>query len=172
MKKPQTAYYFGDLCYVFNNNNWEKLLQAFDNTENSEDLSGCNFSFVNENGKNINFSMTYTAFGDGCYPFVNHGGNYVAKKLVDLPVDSGTIGLIKVEDCDVTIDEILKEEFGIVFEVDEDDKIKMSFKSSGHGHFDTYHEIFVSQGYNTILSVVTADFEDEDDEFNEYEEDE
>lgn len=159
MKKPQ-IYYFGDLCYVFNDKNWDKLLEVFD-----ESL-GLNFSFINDQGKNVNFSITYTAFGDGCYPFIDHGGDYTAKQLVDLFVDSGTIGLVKIEDCDISIDKILENQLGIVFEVEENDEVHMFEKFIGDCHFAKYHEIFISQNNDTILSVITADEEDDDEYYD------
>lgn len=154
MKKPQ-IYYFGDLCYVFNDKNWDKLLEVFD-----ESL-GLNFSFINEQGKNVNFFITYTAFGDGCYPSIDHGGDYTTKQLVDLSVDSGTIGLVKIEDCDISIEKILEDQLGIVFEVEENDEVHMFEKFIGDGFFTKYHEIFISQNNDTIFSVITAEEEDD-----------
>lgn len=163
MKKLQTTYYFGDLCYVFNHENWNKICSEFD------DFSGIQISFVNDKNKEVFLSSTYTAFGDGCYPSFSYNNDIVTiKQLVEIGVDSGTIGFVKIEDCDVSMDEILENKLGIIFEVEEDADIQMKVLHEDHHFYGEYHEIFITKNGKKILSVVTAEPCEDDEGGKEY----
>jgi hypothetical protein len=73
-------YYIGDLCYVMSDE-WENVCEAFFVGDNDESI------YELEDGRV--FFMMNTAYGDGRYnDLMGH----------PYPVDSGTIGAIKVED--------------------------------------------------------------------------
>lgn len=75
-------YYIGDLCYVFNNEDWDKVCELTIDGNNM--LSG---EFNLPDGRR--FAMHNTKYGDGVYN--DQFGN-------QFYVDSGTIGCVLVED--------------------------------------------------------------------------
>ena len=77
-------YYIGDLCYVIEDDNWSEVCDlSFDPLNEPGDMLQL------EDGRQ--FFILDTAYGDGCYCGTD-GKVY--------SVDSGTIGAIKVDDCD------------------------------------------------------------------------
>ena len=81
MTMPAGNYYIGDLCYVFNDADWDEICSL--TIKGHECLSG---EFQMKDGRR--FAMYSTKFGDGLYrdQFGNKYG-----------VDSGTIGCVLVE---------------------------------------------------------------------------
>lgn len=84
MPSPSTAkYYVGDLCYVMTNDEWEEVC----------DMIIPPFTGAGEGKMKLadgrKFAVYDTAYGDGVYND-NFGRSYC--------VDSGTLGIIKVED--------------------------------------------------------------------------
>lgn len=71
-------YYIGDLCYVFEHDEWDKLLEITDYQDGE---------FTLPDGRC--FAIYSTAYGDGLYQASNGDA---------LGVDSGTIGCILVQD--------------------------------------------------------------------------
>lgn len=75
-------YYVGDLCYVFNNEDWDKVCEL--TIDGNKMLSG---EFNLPDGRR--FAMYNTKYGDGVYN--DQFGN-------QFYVDSGTIGCVLVKD--------------------------------------------------------------------------
>ena len=80
-------YYVGDLCYVMHPQ-WEEVCELLFAGRTDH---GCNEGeFTLKNG--VKFAIYNTAYGDGTYQDLWNDGEY--------PVDSGSIGCIRVEDVD------------------------------------------------------------------------
>jgi len=76
-------YYIGDLCYVFNNKDWDEVCGL--TIKGHECLNG---EFQFKDGRQ--FAMYNTKYGDGCYQ--DQFGNKYG-------VDSGSIGCVLVSDA-------------------------------------------------------------------------
>ena len=86
---PAGRYYIGDLCYtdLGNDETWNEVCRLhFSEAGKRNDL------LTLKDGRE--FVMLSTAYGDGDYPMMN-GGELVGH----LPVDSGTIGITRVENA-------------------------------------------------------------------------
>lgn len=81
-KLPAGSYYVGDLCYVFNDDNYNQLLKITDYFQNMNQP-------VQFNGFPVWAGGTY--YGDGNYND-NHGNSYL--------VDAGIIGIASIEVID------------------------------------------------------------------------
>jgi hypothetical protein len=79
------TFWIGDLCYVMSDE-WDEVCDL--TIQNNKCVGGV---YQLANGRK--FGMWYTAYGDGVY-FDNNGNEY--------PVDSGSIGIILVEDISET----------------------------------------------------------------------
>ncbi len=88
------TYYVGDLCYVMHDA-WSESCELFFNGRIDSD-SSCNEGIfqLNDGRKFANFN---TKYGDGRF----------SSTLQDFPVDSGSIGCIKLED--INLDDALNE---------------------------------------------------------------
>ena len=85
-KFPAGTYYVGDLCYVMHEE-WDEMFNLFFPEFTSPGNEG---KFQLKSG--VTFGCFTTAYGDGVYTD-QKGRNY--------PVDSGSIGLVRVEDVDI-----------------------------------------------------------------------
>jgi hypothetical protein len=74
MKFEKGKYYVGDLCYIFNDDSWQKICDLLDN----EHFEFKGFKMWNHD----------TAYGDGCY--------YDADNR-EYAVDAGLIGIAPIE---------------------------------------------------------------------------
>lgn len=108
---PAGEYYIGDLCYVMENW-WDEVCEK--TIEDNEVLNG---RFVLDGG--IEFAMMSTFYGDGSY-----GSNVLGSNF---PVDSGSIGVVKLSAIGKTSKDIDEEGLGKVvvfntpFEVKDDE---------------------------------------------------
>ena len=95
--KPSSFYYFGDLCYIFDSENWNRVCDIIGSEQNVCIDGNTEIKLKNGFVPNI-IALSSTDCGDGCYPvqktlsktlnaiqFVSH-----------TPVDSGTIGLVEI----------------------------------------------------------------------------
>jgi hypothetical protein len=82
MSMPRGRYYIGDLCYVFSRAEWVEVCNL---TANG--LAVLSGEFTLSDGRR--FAMYSTEYGDGVY-YPENGGT--------CPVDSGTIGCIRIRD--------------------------------------------------------------------------
>ena len=104
---PAGEYYIGDLCYVMHAE-WLEVCDLMFAAEGDDMVEG---ELTLSDGRNI--FIASTAYGDGTYN--DNKGNYY-------PVDSGSIGIIAVQD--ISADDLLNTENGVVhtfaeeFEVD------------------------------------------------------
>ena len=90
------TYYVGDLCYVTNSDEWFTIcaLDEFYPCENIDDFDPMGYldpenTSLEDDYAGRPFWLLKTAMGDGCYTG-SDGKNY--------SVDSGTLGVIKVDD--------------------------------------------------------------------------
>lgn len=92
-------YYIGDLCYVFNSDQWSELI----------DVTGCGDGiFTLPNGTEI--AIFSTRYGDGVYD--DQLGN-------EYPVDSGTIGCVLVDGANRDeLERAVKSKLGSVIRID------------------------------------------------------
>lgn len=88
-KMPAGKYFVGDLCYVMHNE-WDEACNLMFDPMNGDGSDG---TFTLKDGRR--FAIFGTAYGDGVYDD-QEGREY--------PVDSGSIGCIKVEDLTEEID--------------------------------------------------------------------
>jgi hypothetical protein len=152
MPSPSTAkYYVGDLCYVMTNDEWEEVCDMIappftgmgvppstDETEGKLQLA---------DGRK--FAIYSTAYGDGIYSD-NYGRSYC--------VDSGTLGIIKVEDIrypEFNEETILR--MGQIVELPADFDSISSQSEDGQILFDTVAIETGDQDY---------DYEDEDGDYD------
>ena len=84
------VYYIGDLCYVMDQE-WEELCDLIEGNQYPDEGA---YRFTD--GRR--FAIFNTAFGDG---------EYYDKEERSYPVDSGTLGCIKVDDLTKEVDEAL-----------------------------------------------------------------
>lgn len=94
---PHGTYYVGDLCYVLKDS-WNEVCDLVIAGHNC--LDG---EFKLPDGRL--FAMYSTAYGDGCYNDED-GFEYC--------VDAGSIGCVRIEDCDVSLEKIQEEHLGHV----------------------------------------------------------
>jgi hypothetical protein len=83
VKLPAGKYWLGDPCYVLESEDWTKVCEAFQSDEN-EGKSIIQVDLGNGN----TVVLCQTAWGDG---------EYRSSRGHDIPVDSGTIGLVSLE---------------------------------------------------------------------------
>jgi hypothetical protein len=90
------TYYVGDLCHVFNNEEWNTVasMYSFYPCEDPEDFDPEGYldienASIDDMQSGRPFYILKTAFGDGCYR---------GSDGKDYSVDSGTIGCIAVDD--------------------------------------------------------------------------
>ena len=95
--KPSSFYYFGDLCYIFDSENWNRICDIIGSEQNFCIDGNTEIKLKNGFVPNV-IALASTDCGDGCYPvqktlsktlnaiqFVSH-----------TPVDSGTIGWLRL----------------------------------------------------------------------------
>jgi hypothetical protein len=122
------TYFVGDLCYVTNSDEWFTIcgLSEFYPCENIEDFEPQGYLDPEDTNLEDDFAgrpfwLLKTNFGDGCYTG-SDGKNY--------SVDSGTLGVIKVDD------------------ISEKDKLEDAV-SKGLGHLHEWDEFtYSSCGYD------------------------
>ena len=95
-KMPAGTYYLGDLCYVMGDR-WDDVCEKTIDGHNV--LTG---RFVLDDG--VEFAILNTKYGDGFY-----SSNIIGN---DFPVDSGSIGVVKLEYIEKTQKEIDDEGLG------------------------------------------------------------
>lgn len=123
MKKGK--YFIGDPCYVIEE--WDDFLSDYLFKESGEEGTF----------QDKNVWANNTSYGDGLYND-NVGNNY--------PVDSGTIGVIPLEICNVTEKEIEEKELGSV----------VNFKKN----FSPFYE----EGFFYIENIIIDTIQEEDDD--------
>ena len=84
MTMPAGTYYVGDLCYVFEDDEWTDVCSTATDSLNGDFMEG---EFNLSDG--IRFAMFGTAYGDG---------EYMDQKGRCYLVDSGTIGCVRIKD--------------------------------------------------------------------------
>ena len=87
---PKGKYFIGDPCYVIRDEEWTEVGNAtgwFGGINGSEKAKAFDGTFMTKNG--VGFADG-TAHGDGCY--MDAGGELF------IPVDSGLIGIVPVDD--------------------------------------------------------------------------
>ena len=107
MTMPAGTYYIGDLCYVFDDNEWDEVLSHI-----IKGNSCVNGEFTLADGRK--FASYTTKWGDGEY-YDQYSNGY--------PVDAGLIGCVKLKD--VSKESISVNNLGNVFIFDTD------FETSG-----------------------------------------
>lgn len=167
--KPSSFYYFGDLCYIFDSENWNRICDIIGSEQNFCIDGNTEIKLKNGFVPNV-IALASTDCGDGCYPvqktlsktlnaiqFVSH-----------TPVDSGTIGLVEIGSEEEF--ELLKQELssyrrpvGTVFKTPED-SIVLSVIDSGIDVGDdeeveiaSIYNIAVLDGKNNILLEAATD---------------
>lgn len=124
--KPSSFYYFGDLCYIFDSENWNKVCDIIGSEQNICINGNTDIKLKNGFVPSV-ITLASTDCGDGCYPVQKT----LAKSLNTIqfvshtPVDSGTIGLVEIGSEEEF--ELLKQELnsyrrpvGTVFKTTED----------------------------------------------------
>ena len=91
---PPGEYYIGDLCYVLSDS-WTNVCDLF---LTSDSILDGEMKF-----RNFEFAIYATEYGDGCYRDQNDNA---------YSVDSGTLGCVALQNCEVSKEEILKRGFG------------------------------------------------------------
>jgi hypothetical protein len=105
---PEGIYYVGDLCYVMENW-WDEVFEK--TIQGDEVLNG---RFVLDDG--TEFAMLSTFYGDGSYTSNVLGGVF--------PVDSGSIGVVKLSAIGKTPEDIVEEGLGKVITFDQPFEVK------------------------------------------------
>ncbi len=124
--KPSSFYYFGDLCYIFDSENWNKVCDIIGSEQNICINGNTDIKLKNGFVPSV-ITLASTDCGDGCYPVQKT----LSKSLNTIqfvshtPVDSGTIGLVEIGSEEEF--ELLKQELnsyrrpvGTVFKTTED----------------------------------------------------
>ena len=130
------VYYFGDLCYVMNDETWANLCQKL--TEQKDENAPLTFK---TGDKEITCYINQTQYGDGGYELYNVDVHDVATIIYhpsEICVDSGTVGLICLnqlcsDDNELAklVKEIKDSDYGLVFgSSTTDDKAKLEQKLS------------------------------------------
>ena len=130
------VYYFGDLCYVMNEETWEDLCKKL--AEQKDENSPLTFK---TGSKEITCYISQTQYGDGGYELYNVDVHDVATIIYypsEICVDSGTVGLICLNQLcsdDNELSKLVKEikdsDYGLVFGgFTTDDKVKLEQKLS------------------------------------------
>lgn len=155
MKNQIKKFYFGDLCYVFNRDNWSKICD--------EMFEGFETAQIQFDGKSV--ELAYTQHGDGIYTCGTKSNNF---GTYELPVDSGTIGFAALEDLDVSESEIIERKLGAIIEIDLSNGFAHLNVETNNAYdwYKVYHEIQIKQGREILAYVVTAEPE-EDEDFDE-----
>lgn len=167
--KPSSFYYFGDLCYIFDSENWNRVCDIIGSEQNFCIDGNTEIKLKNGFVPNV-IALASTDCGDGCYPVQKN----IAKTLNTIqfvshtPVDSGTIGLVEIGSEEEF--ELLKQELssyrrpvGTVFKTTED-SIVLSVIDSGIDVGDdeevemaSIYNIAVLDGENNILLEAATD---------------
>ena len=124
--KPSSFYYFGDLCYIFDSENWNKVCDIIGSVQNICINGNTEIKLKNGFSPSV-IALASTDCGDGCYSVQKT----LSKSLNTIqfvshtPVDSGTIGLVEIGSEEEF--ELLKQELnsyrrpvGTVFKTTED----------------------------------------------------
>lgn len=167
--KPSSFYYFGDLCYIFDSENWNRVCDIIGSEQNFCIDGNTEIKLKNGFVPNV-IALASTDCGDGCYPVQKN----ISKTLNTIqfvshtPVDSGTIGLVEIGSEEEF--ELLKQELssyrrpvGTVFKTTED-SIVLSVIDSGIDVGDdeevemaSIYNIAVLDGENNILLEAATD---------------
>ena len=167
--KPSSFYYFGDLCYIFDSENWNKVCDIIGSEQNICINGNTEIKLKNGFVPSV-IAIASTDCGDGCYPVQKT----LSKSLNTIqfvshtPVDSGTIGLVEIgseEEWDLLKQELssYRRPVGTVFKTDED-FIVLSVIDSGIDVGDdeevemaSIYNIAVLDGENNILLEAATD---------------
>ena len=167
--KPSSFYYFGDLCYIFDSENWNRVCDIIGSEQNFCIDGNTEIKLKNGFVPNV-IALASTDCGDGCYPVQKN----ISKTLNTIqfvshtPVDSGTIGLVEIGSEEEF--ELLKQELssyrrpvGTVFKTTVD-SIVLSVIDSGIDVGDdeevemaSIYNIAVLDGENNILLEAATD---------------
>lgn len=168
--KPSSFYYFGDLCYIFDSENWNKVCDIIGNEQNICINGNTDIKLKNGFVPSV-ITLASTDCGDGCYSVQKT----LSKSLNTIqfvshtPVDSGTIGLVEIGSEEEF--ELLKKEcnsyrrpVGTVFKTTED-VITLSVIEGGIDVGDDeevemasiYNIAVLDEQNNILLEVATDD---------------
>ena len=168
--KPSSFYYFGDLCYIFDSENWNKVCDIIGSEQNICIAINTDIKLKNGFVPSV-ITLASTDCGDGCYSVQKT----LSKSLNTIqfvshtPVDSGTIGLVEIGSEEEF--ELLKKEFnsyrrpvGTVFKTTED-VITLSVIEGGIDVGDDeevemasiYNIAVLDEQNNILLEVATDD---------------
>lgn len=168
--KPSSFYYFGDLCYIFDSENWNKVCDIIGSVQNICINGNTEIKLKNGFSPSV-IALASTDCGDGCYPVQKT----LSKSLNTIqfvshtPVDSGTIGLVEIGSEEEF--ELLKQELnsyrrpvGTVFKTTED-VITLSVIEGGIDVGDDeevemasiYNIAVLDEQNNILLEVATDD---------------
>lgn len=167
--KPSSFYYFGDLCYIFDSENWNRICDIIGSEQNACITDNTEIKLKNGFIPNI-IALASTDCGDGCYPVQkNLSKSLNAIQFVcNTPVDSGTIGMVEIGSEEEW--ELLKQELnsyrrpvGTVFKTNED-SIVLSVIEGGidvggdeEVTIASIYNIAVLDGQNNILLEAATD---------------
>lgn len=177
------TFYYGDLCYVLNREDWLEICSKIEgnNLEKPEKVT----FFSKTLNKEVSVILTSTYNGDGFYEaermFYKRLGEdlklIIQNKNLNQPVDSGTLGIIAIED-------VSKKDFntnlGVVFQLNNVEDILTLGLSVNLRENDneTFHSIDLIYGHKdelypskrNIIFTTTTEFSCDcnvDDEFDE-----
>ena len=125
MNDMTDVYYLGDLCYILDDNTWDNLCDKLD--KQKDENIPVTLPFPKGN-KEISCYITQTQYGDGGYEMHNINIHNIATIIYhpsEIGVDSGTVGLICLNQLCLDDSELLKlvkeikeSDYGLVFAVD------------------------------------------------------
>ena len=129
MNDMTDVYYLDDLCYILDDNTWDNLCDKLD--KQKDENVPVTLPFPKGN-KEIACYITQTQYGDGGYEMHNINIHNIATIIYhpsEIGVDSGTVGLICLNQLCLDDSELLKlvkeikeSDYGLVFAVD---KVKL-----------------------------------------------
>lgn len=99
------TYYIGDLCYVIQGQAWQELVDLCYPDDETDELQGV---FQLSDGRKL--AIYSTAHGDGTYPAYDSSSSTSG----ECPVDSGSVGCIRVEDISADSKDMTRH--GLVYE--------------------------------------------------------
>lgn len=136
-------YYIGDLCYVFNDEEWDEICSL--TIIGNECING---EFIMKNG--VRFAMYSTKYGDGEY-LDETGRKY--------GVDSGTIGCVMVSDCNP--DKLARV---IEYELGQFEAFVSDFATSEHNGLIEIGHVEIETNYDWLGSGWADRWGDDEDE--------
>ena len=125
--KPSSFYYFGDLCYIFDSENWNKVCDIIGSEQNFCIDGNTEIKLKNGFIPSV-IAFASTDCGDGTYQTqknISSNSLNVIQTVDYTPVDSGTIGLVEIgseEEFELFKQELnsYRRPVGTVFKTNED----------------------------------------------------